>query len=132
MPGIFGNLPAIQRALDFHSERHNLIASNLANANTPGFEPKELLRADAETFGNTLRLERTNPEHMPTVDGQDLSERRVVEDPSGMSGLDGNSVSLEREMSKMQANDIKYQGVVRIVAHKLGMLKYAANDGNGA
>jgi flagellar basal body rod protein FlgB len=46
-------------------------------------------------------------------------------------GLDGNSVSLEREMSKLAANDLRYDGAVKIVTGKLAMLRYAANDGSG-
>jgi flagellar basal body rod protein FlgB len=53
------------------------------------------------------------------------------EDTTVSGGLDGNSVSLEREMSKLAANDLRYDGAVKIVTGKLAMLRYAANDGSG-
>jgi flagellar basal body rod protein FlgB len=39
-------------------------------------------------------------------------------------------VSLEREMSKLQANDLRYQGASKLVTRQLAMLKYAASDAN--
>ena len=53
------------------------------------------------------------------------SEEQVVS-----PGNDGNAVSLEREMSKVAANNIRYEGAVRIVRSQLGLLRYAANDGH--
>jgi flagellar basal body rod protein FlgB len=40
-------------------------------------------------------------------------------------------VSLEHEMSKLAANDIRFEGAVKIVTQQLALLRYAANDGNG-
>ena len=44
MSGIFDPLRHSQRALDYHMERHNVLASNVANIDTPGFDPSELVR----------------------------------------------------------------------------------------
>ena len=52
------------------------------------------------------------------------SEREQVIQPGG----DGNTVSLEREMAKVAANDLRYQAVGRIVRQQLGLLRYAAAD----
>jgi flagellar basal-body rod protein FlgB len=120
------------RALDYHAERHNILSSNVANTNTPGFRPKELLRVEDNDFHNLLPMVRTEHEHYLgsglvaqhdlTVDGDDWNT----------AGLDNNNVSLEREMSKLQANDLRYQGVSRLVTRNLAMLRYASNDGSGA
>jgi flagellar basal body rod protein FlgB len=40
-------------------------------------------------------------------------------------------VSLEREMSKLAANDLRYDGAVKMVTGKLGLLRYVAGDGSG-
>jgi flagellar basal-body rod protein FlgB len=132
MADLFSNLGPLQRALDYHSERHNVVASNIANANTPGFRPLELLRADATDLSATLPLAHTQEAHLSTTGDTVRHETSVVEDQSSVGGLDGNSVSLEREMSKLAANDLRYQSAAKMLTHKLAMLRYAANDGSGS
>lgn len=117
------------RSLDYHSNRHNVLASNIANVNTPGFRPKELLRVEAEEFKNTLPLVRTEHEHFVNAGLPEIHDLTVVPDESNIGGLDGNNVSLEREMSKLEANDLRYQSAARLVSRHLAMLRYAANDG---
>lgn len=119
------------RSLDYHSNRHNVLASNIANANTPGFRPRELLRVEAEEFASKLPLVRTEQEHFNTTGLEAVHDQTVVQDDSNIGGLDGNNVSLEREMSKLEANDLRYQGAAKLVSRHLGMLRYAANDGSG-
>jgi flagellar basal-body rod protein FlgB len=123
------NVSPFHRALDYHSERHNVLASNIANANTPGFQPKELLRVEADAFRGTLPLVRTEQEHFVAAGIPGVHDMTVAPDASVSGGLDGNSVSIEREMSKLQANDLRFQGAVKLVTRQLAMLRYAANDG---
>lgn len=132
MPVMFSAVDLLHRALDFHARRHNVLSSNVANNDTPGFQPMELQRADdGNSFEATLRMAATEQGHMPvgTEGGLDM----VVASPerSVKPGLDGNAVSLEREMSKLAANDIRYEGAVKIVSLQLGALRYAASDGQG-
>jgi len=121
-----------QRSLDYHAERHNVLASNIANANTPAFRPMELLRVEDDEFHGTLPMRRTEQSHMlgDGVDG--LHDMKVVTDESSLGGLDGNTVSIEREMSKLEANDLRYQGAVKLVTRQLAMLRYASNDGSSS
>ena len=117
------------RSLDYHSNRHNVLASNIANVNTPGFRPKEPLRVEAEEFRSKLPLVRTEQEHFLATGLEAVHDMTVVPDESSIGGLDGNNVSLEREMSKLEANDLRYQGAAKLVTRQLAMLRYAANDG---
>lgn len=131
MSEIFNGVSPLQRALDFHSQRHNVIASNIANANTPGFRPQELLRADNAAPVGSLPLARSEAAHLSTPASLALEGARVELDRSNSGGLDENSVSLEREMSKLAANDLRFESSAKMVQHKLGMLRYAANDATG-
>jgi flagellar basal-body rod protein FlgB len=131
MSDLFSNLSALHRSLDYHSERHNLIASNIANANTPGFRPLELLRVESAETGGSLPMARTESAHIASLGSSSLQATTVAADRSTSGGLDDNTVSLEREMSKLAANDIRYEGSAKMIQHKLGMLRYAANDASG-
>jgi flagellar basal-body rod protein FlgB len=129
MSDIF-QVDGFRRSLDYHAERHNVLASNLANANTPGFRPEELLRKDEEAFGGTLALVRTEHTHFQAAGVPPVHETVISPDESRTGGLDGNTVSIEREMSKLQANDLRYQSASKLVTRQLAMLKYAASDAN--
>lgn len=130
MSDFFNGVGALRGALDFHVARHNVLASNLANAETPGFQPMELVRDPARSDLRTLALAATDGGHIGAASaaGTDYASRA---DTTIAPGANGNAVSLEREMSKLAANDIHYDGAVKIVSSKLAMLRYAANDGNG-
>ena len=124
---LFNAVDIAHRSMDYHMRRHNVLASNVANLDTPGFRPMELVRDTREVSG-AAQLTRTSAAHLRPVmlDGsvEGTAQERVVQ-PGG----DGNAVSLEREMSKVAANDLRYETVGRIVRHQLGMLRYAAGDG---
>jgi flagellar basal-body rod protein FlgB len=131
---IFGGLQSFHQALDYHLERHNLLASNVAHVDTPGYKPHDLARVDPGTFAAVFNVEmrRTAETHLSGVGGPSQSNvGRVFEDSSAGSGADGNSVSLDREASKLAANHLRYDVVSTIVASELKELMYAANDGRG-
>lgn len=128
MVAMFGSVDLGRRTLDYQLERHNVLASNVANIETPGFLPHELLRAPEEATGAHLRT--TDPHHLagPGASGPEWSTAtETVVTP----GNDGNAVSLERELSRVAANHLRYEGVARLVQMHLGALRYAANDGSG-
>ena len=56
---------------------------------------------------------------------------RLYEDAGPSAGADGNSVDLERELAKVDANRVRYAGTAELVSRRLAMLRYAATDGNG-
>lgn len=133
MRPLFRSVNISQRALDYHLERHNVLAGNVANVDTPRFQPQDLVRAadgGADHGEPHARLRRTDPRHLGGTSQSDTPyEVRVAEDRVVNPGKDGNAVSLEREMAKVAANQLRYEGAIRIVRHQLGMLRYAANDG---
>jgi flagellar basal-body rod protein FlgB len=82
------------------SARQSLIASNVANANTPGYRAVDLQPFSAVLDSTQVSMVTTNPAHMtPTQD--ELASARVVESDSSHETLSGNSVSLEQEMIKL-------------------------------
>ncbi len=130
MSEIFRSVGHLQRALDFHLERHNVLASNVANVDTPGFRPHELVRRGAAPEEGRLSMQRTDGEHLNSRGTTaETGSAEWVEDTTTPAGNDGNAVSLDREMAKLAANDLRYDGAAKIVARQLTMLRYAANGG---
>jgi len=133
MTSLFHGVSLTHRALDYHLERHTVLASNVANVDTPGFRPQELVReGDASPDTGSLPLRVTAAGHVGSgADGVAPFRLTEAEERVVTPGNDGNAVSLEREMSKVAANQLRYEGAVRIVRTQLGLLRYAANDGHG-
>lgn len=131
MSRIFSGVDVGQRALDYHLERHNVLASNVANVETPGFTPYELVRDESTSGERSVRLATTDGAHLGGGEGAGASELRAMPERVAAAGNDENSVSLERELAKVAANHLRYEGAARIVQLQLGTLRYAANDGQG-
>ena len=82
------------------SARQSLIASNVANANTPGYRAVDLQPFSAVLDSTQITMATTNPAHM-TATQADFTSSRVVESDSADETLSGNSVNLEQEMIKL-------------------------------
>lgn len=104
------------------SARDALVAANVANANTPGFQATDLQPFAAVLDTAQVSMASTNPAHM-TPGGDGFSEARVVESNSPETTLSGNSVNLEGEMMKISEINRDYQMATNIkrVIHQMIM-----------
>lgn len=119
MKTMFESISLLERALTFHRERHSVLAGNLANLDTPGYQPVDLA---------------WHPEApSPTGEAGDGSRDHTVAfvDPSPHAGSDGNAVNLEREMAKIAANKTRFSAAAELTSRRLALLRYGATDGNG-
>jgi flagellar basal-body rod protein FlgB len=133
MADLFASIAPLHAALDYHLERHSVLASNIAHVDTPGYKPNDLARVEGASFEGALgvAMARTNEAHLSVgggVGGSDL-EGRVFQDISGGAGNDGNYVSLDREAGKVAANQLRYDVVSAIVSAELKQMHFAADDG---
>ena len=129
MTALFAETGVMRRALNYHLERQNVLASNIANVDTPGFKPLELVRETEPTEGTVLPMRTSDTPHRSR--GGFFQDRDyVLREQTVQPGADQNGVSLEREMAKLASNDIRYDGTTRMVRLHLGILRYAANDGS--
>ncbi len=123
----------LKKVLDLRQQKQDVIASNIANAVTPGYTParmtfeKELAGAAGH---NNSGMVATDPRHIPlSQGGVDRVEGRVVRTPD-RSGLgDGNNVDLDQEMIDLAENQLLYEAAVQMLNKKMGLIKYAAQDG---
>jgi flagellar basal-body rod protein FlgB len=97
--------------------RHRILASNLANVETPGYEAQEV------AFDKLLAEAQGQPAGRPAAPP---GIRPVVRaDPDGVSRRDGNTVDLDRQMVKMAENTLWHNGLVQILAQRLNVMKAA-------
>jgi len=133
VPGVFSAVNPLQVALDYHLERQNVLASNVAHVDTPGYRPNDLERVDQSGFSAALgvALDRTNQAHLVGAGTDAVPTGRIFQDLSAGVGNDGNYVSIDREAAKLTANQLRYDTVSAIVSAEFRALSFAANDGKG-
>ncbi len=134
-PNLFAGIDRLNGTLDYHLERQNVLVSNIAHVDTPGYVPKDLARIDsmvADFQGQfNVAMTRTAGNHLDDPTSPGLFQGRTFEDPAASPGNDGNYVSLDREAAKVASNQVRYEVISQLVAGELDGLRFAANDGKG-
>ncbi len=137
MADLFASIQPLHAALDYHLERHSVLASNVAHVDTPGYKQNDLARvdgADGASFDGVLgvAMARTNEAHLSVGnEGAADLEGRTFQDLSAGVGNDGNYVSLDREAAKVASNQMRYDVVSAIVSAELRGMHFAATDAKG-
>ncbi len=110
------SVASLEQSMDLRLKRQALLASNLANIDTPNFKPKDLM------FDGFL-AESTEGKIAPDVSGE------VVEKAEGVTGMDGNGVDLDAQVSRLTDNSIRYNTAMELMRRKLAIIRYAASEG---
>ncbi|MBI3605013.1 MAG: flagellar basal body rod protein FlgB, partial [Nitrospirae bacterium] len=109
---IFGEtINLLEKTLDIRGERAQVISSNIANQDTPGFKGNEI--DFKETLkklsgpSKALTLIHSHPSHFGVVSPGQSIEPSPLSAPSVR--LDGNNINSENEMAKLAENTLSYQ-----------------------
>ena len=136
MPGIQQfdtTMRLLQKVLDLRAKNQEIIGSNIANAETPGYAAQSFnfeQQLQAAVTQGGLQPETTQPGHMalnPTHLDQVTGTVTVNRDKARFG--DQNTVSVDQEMIKLSENEILYEAAVTMLNKKLSLIKYAANGG---
>ncbi|MEE9213029.1 MAG: flagellar basal body rod protein FlgB [Phycisphaeraceae bacterium] len=139
--GIFdsGALPALQRLVQFTSQRHAVLTHNIANLSTPYFQPRDL---DPKTFQATLRnaIDQRRASRTPTsgpltlTDTEQLRFRaggiEVTPTPTHQNILfhDQNNRDLERTMQHLAENTLAFNAAVELLRNEFNMIEIAIRE----
>jgi flagellar basal-body rod protein FlgB len=111
------------QALSLRSERQRLIASNIANADTPGYVARDInfaqaLREATGTGSPAAVMSASQPGHIGGGGGGAAGGRSVstlnFAAPS-QSNLDRNTVDMDRERASFADNSVKYEATLRFI-----------------
>ena len=122
---VFGTL---SKTLDAAAARQRILASNVANVDTPGYRSQDLdfEAALSEAMqSENLALHRSDAQHLPGRNGGGL---QVIE-VEGVARRDDNSVDLDREMSKLAETSMLYQAGTGILQSKMRILRNVITGG---
>lgn len=112
-------LDYLGQALSLGSQRQRLIASNIANADTPGYVARDMDFAAAlrEATGPTAAagtVVTTNPRHMALPAGARADAQLLYSTPS-QTNLDSNTVDMDRERASFAENALRYEATLRFI-----------------
>jgi flagellar basal-body rod protein FlgB len=111
----------LERLLEATKTRHGVIASNIANADTPDYKVKDV-KFDQMLNSEIIELKKTSPLHIEAFPfGQ--SGNVTVESTNHWG--DRNNVELDMEVAKMTENSLLYQAAIQMLSTKIRMFKNA-------
>mgnify|MGYP001615255502 CR=1 FL=1 len=124
----------LHRTLDLREARQRVIASNIANEETPGYRAADLNFQDslqaAQRGKGLVTLSVTQGRHIgPRGDSVQQAMGKLGPVPAGDLPLDANSVNIELEMAKMSDNAMQYNAAADLLARKFRGLLNAIREG---
>ncbi len=104
--------------LDLLASRQRLVASNVANVDTPDYKTKDI------DFQFEFRA---------AIDSQSGAKTApdVIEAPGLLTKNDGNNVSLDREARLLAENSIRFNLASTMMRHEVKLIRNAIQEGKG-
>jgi flagellar basal-body rod protein FlgB len=129
-------LDTAARGLDVRMQRHQVLAGNVANLDTPQFVPLDVdvdaaMAQPTPGMGPAHGMTKTHSHHFPDA-GAALMPTPVTvsEVPAGGGSWDGNRVDVDRAMTSLAQNALQYGATAKGLTRQLALLRYAASDGS--
>lgn len=113
-----------QTALSLRAARQELIASNIANADTPNFKAKDIDFASAlkEVMSSSapkLAMSATATGHLNGDDGKSVMGAQVKYRNVSQPSADGNTVDMDVEQAQFADNALRYEASVKFVSEDI-------------
>lgn len=120
-------LAVLAKTLDGAAARQQVLADNIANAETPNYHRKDL------AFEDELRAAMSQPNGDVADRIADIEHvaTRVAEDQTAPANPAGNTVNVEREMAALAKNSLQYEAATQLLNMKYRGLNRAIREGKG-
>jgi len=115
-----------EQALLLHEQRIGVLATNLANADTPNYKARDIDFGEvlAHTGEGSLPMRVTQAAHITISDGElpagDLKYRNPYQ-----ASLDGNTVEMPVEQAAFAENNVRYQASLRFISGTIAEMQLA-------
>ncbi len=118
-----------EKALGLRAHRQQVLAGNIANADTPNYQARDfdfstaLQGAVAGRRGGDLSLARTSARHLTTGGGQPAA--RLMYRVPTQNSADGNTVEMDVERAQFAENAVQYEAGLSFITHQIKLLNAA-------
>ena len=112
----------LKEALNYRAARQDMIASNIANADTPFYKPRDIRFEDAlaskaadlqKKPTDSLKLAQTDGQHIPLTNEKSSYKPTTFFRDGHMARNDGNSVDIDVETTEMSKNSIMFNAIIQ-------------------
>jgi flagellar basal-body rod protein FlgB len=126
-----GLIAMLGRRMSWLGRNHDVLAQNIANANTPGYKARALkprpFRTMVAEAGGPIALTLTAAGHMPGMQAPARDGVRPQRDPYEVT-ITGNSVSIEQQAVKIGRNAMDYQLATTLYGKAVDMLRVVSGN----
>lgn len=124
-----------QAAISLLNKRQNILASNVANADTPGYMARDIdfssqLKSaiSQSNVGRPLALTLTSGRHI-AASAQAVDDSQLLYVIPDQPSADGNTVDMDRERANFLDNSVKYQSGLTFLSTQIKNMMSAINQG---
>jgi len=135
MNSIAQNVAVYSQALNLRTQRHQVLASNIANADTPNYKARDFdfSRAMQNALAGRhaaggIALAQTSAAHMAGGGGSGAAELQFRKETQ--SAVDGNTVDMDVERAQIAENALQYQILTQLIGDKFKGLRNAMASAN--
>lgn len=116
---------ALEKALQGQALRQRTTADNIANVDTPGYRPRQV------SFEQQLQaaLGQTDDDEGTVIANMSDIEPGITTSAGPALRRDGNAVDIEAEMVRLAESSLHYHALIKLLSHKLQMLRTVATEG---
>lgn len=135
MSSIEQHLAVMSQAMNLRTQRHQVLASNIANADTPNYKARDFsfdtamknAIAGRQSMGG-VSLERTSAGHL--AGGISTASANLQYRKETQSAVDGNTVDMDVERTQIAENAMQYQIVTQLISEKFKGIRNALSSTN--
>lgn len=119
------NMQFHEAALRLREQRQQLLASNIANADTPNYKARDfdfkqaLQGVLSRNPDSPAELAKTSPAHLPGVNEADLGGAPLLYRTVKQGSVDGNTVDMDTERNQFTDNALRYEASLTMVTDQI-------------
>lgn len=136
MKAISRHVDILTQAINLRSQRHSVLASNIANADTPQYKARDFDFSAAmknaiagRSEGGSVVLAKTATGHMSGLGGQAFASLKFRQETQ--SAVDGNTVDMDVERTQIAENALHYQVLTQLIGDKFKGMRTALSSTQG-
>jgi len=125
-------IPILEQVVNFTQARHQALAGNVANADTPGYVARDLAVDDFQGRLKDAIARRRQPNSASRGDGLILPEEdklsKASKNPKGILYHDQSQVGIEQQVSEMVKNRLDHNLAMTIMISQFRLLQTAISE----
>ncbi len=135
MASLEQSLSVFRQALNLRIQRHQVLASNIANADTPHYKARDFNFETAMQHalagrqnGGEVTMARTQAGHLAGTGGS--GQARLLYRGETQSAVDGNTVDMDVERTQIAENAMQYQILTQLISDEFKGMRSALASTN--